>query len=248
MTNLYVEDGVIRCSKSGADEEYVFQSLEAFQENSYIVLSNNGKQKVRIHYSSLQIGGVNYGTAALTTDAIAALLATLVSSGGGGGGGGGDASASNQSTQITAANLTNTKLDEIKVKQDTQITTLGTLNTKTPALGQAAMSASQPVVIASDQSNLAVIPLMASGGNVSAQTNATGTNWTAYGSQVCRQCTLSNQTGTTIEVRQGGSGVGLQIPTGAFYTFFGITNTNQLEVRRVDTSNTQVTVTARWEA
>ena len=37
----------------------------------------------------------------------------LVCSGGGGGGGGGDASASNQATQITAANLTNTRLGDI---------------------------------------------------------------------------------------------------------------------------------------
>jgi len=96
-------------------------------------------------------------------------------------------------------------------------------------------------------SNIPVIPSMASGGNISAQTAATGTNWTAYSSQTCKQLTLSNQSGTTIEVRQGGTGVGLQIPTGSFYTFFGITNTNQLEIRRVDTANTQVTITARWE-
>lgn len=89
---------------------------------------------------------------------------------------------------------------------------------------------------------------MASGGNLSIQTAATGTNWTAFASQACKQLTISNQTGTTIEVRQGGSGVGLQVPTGAFYTFFGITNTDQLGIRRVDTSNTQVIVTARWEA
>lgn len=105
------------------------------------------------------------------------------------------------------------------------------------------------VEIKNDAGNpVPVLPSMASGGNISAQTAATGTNWTAYGSQACKQLTLSNQSGTTIEVRQGGGGVGLQIPTGAFYTFFGITNANQLEVRRVDTSNTQVTITARWEA
>jgi hypothetical protein len=79
------------------------------------------------------------------------------------------------------------------------------------------------------------------------QTAATGTNWTAFASQACRQLTVSNQTGTTIEFRQGGSGVGFQIPDGAFFTFFGLTNANQIDARRVDTSNTQVTVTARWE-
>ena len=92
-----------------------------------------------------------------------------------------------------------------------------------------------------------VLPLMASGGNLSVTTAATGTTYTAFASQACKQLTISNQSGTTIEVRQGGAGVAFQIPTAAFYTFFGITNTNQLDVRRVDTSNTQVTVTARWE-
>lgn len=99
-----------------------------------------------------------------------------------------------------------------------------------------------------DNSKTPVVPSMTTGGHLSAQTAATGTNWTAYGSQACKQLTLSNQTGSMIEVRQGGAGVGFQIPTGAFYTFFGLTNANQLEIRRVDTLNTQLTVTARWES
>ena len=41
------------------------------------------------------------------------LPVTVVSGGGGGGGGSGDASAANQATQITAANLTNTRLGDI---------------------------------------------------------------------------------------------------------------------------------------
>jgi hypothetical protein len=111
--------------------------------------------------------------------------------------------------------------------------TLSALNTKTPAV---------------DNNRSPVIPSMFNGGNISVQTAATGTNYTAFASQVCKQLTLSNQSGVTIEVRQGAAGVALQIPTGAFYTFFGITNANQLDVRRVDTQNTQVTITARWEA
>jgi hypothetical protein len=94
---------------------------------------------------------------------------------------------------------------------------------------------------------LEINPRMNRGGHLSAQTNATGTNWTAYSSQECDQMTLSNQTGTNIEVREGGSGVGFIIPTATFYTFFGITNANQLQIRRADQLNTQVTVTARWE-
>lgn len=117
--------------------------------------------------------------------------------------------------------------------QTTGNTSLGSIDTKTPAL---------------DNNRVPVIPSMASGGNISITTASTGTNFTAFASQVCKQLTLSNQSGTVVEVRQGATGVALQIPTGAFYTFFGITNTNQLDVRRTDVSNTQITLTARWEA
>lgn len=127
-------------------------------------------------------------------------------------------------------------------------TTLTTLSGKFGTIGQKAMAASAPVVIASDQSAIPVVPTMSSGGNLSATTAATGTNWTAFGSQALRQLTISNQTGATLEFRQGGAGVGFQVPTANFYTFFGLTNANQIEVRRVDTTNTQVTVTARWES
>jgi hypothetical protein len=95
---------------------------------------------------------------------------------------------------------------------------------------------------------LGVTPQMSSAGHIDAQTNATGTNWTAFGSQACKQMLISNQTGVSLEVRHGGSGVGVRIPTGAMMPFYGLTNANQLEVRRVDTSNTQVTVQARWES
>lgn len=92
-----------------------------------------------------------------------------------------------------------------------------------------------------------VIPQMANGGHISIQTAANGTDWVAFENKTCKQLNVSNQTGNTIEVRQDGSGVGLQIPTGAFYTFFGLVNSNQLSVRRLDLGTGQLTVTARWE-
>lgn len=92
------------------------------------------------------------------------------------------------------------------------------------------------------------VPSFTTSGNISAQTSATGANFVAFGSQLCKKLTISNQTGTTIEVRQNGTGVAFQIPTGNFYIFTGITNANQLSIRRSDSSNTQVTVTARWES
>jgi hypothetical protein len=196
---------------------------------------------------------------------------------GGGGGGGGDASAANQELEIAELTAIKTSVQLIDdtvethsgnkflmmggrhgsgagaVKElavdsngDLQIdvktsalptgasteTTLTAINTKTPTL---------------DNSKQPVIPSMTTGGNLSVQTNATGANFTAFASQACKQLTLSNQSGVMLEVQQGGAGIGLQLPNGTFYTFYGITNTNQLGVRRFDQSSSQVTVTARWE-
>ncbi len=95
---------------------------------------------------------------------------------------------------------------------------------------------------------VATIPAMASGGHLSVTTATTGTNFTAFAAQACKQLTILNDTGTKLEVRQDGAGVAIRVPDGAVMTFFGLTNANQLGVRRVDVSNTQVTATARWEA
>lgn len=91
-------------------------------------------------------------------------------------------------------------------------------------------------------------PVMTSGGHISATTATVGANYVPFGTQVCRQVTLSNQTGTLIEVRQDGAGVGFQIPTGAIHTFYGVINSDTLSIRRFDAAITQVTVTARWES
>ncbi|WP_138994008.1 hypothetical protein [Larkinella sp. C7] len=90
--------------------------------------------------------------------------------------------------------------------------------------------------------------LVTPAGNTSAQTAATGTNYTTFASQVCSQLTLFNNTAAAIDVQQGGAGAAVSVPVGASFTFVGITNANQLGVRRTDTSNTQVTVGARWQA
>lgn len=87
-----------------------------------------------------------------------------------------------------------------------------------------------------------------SAGNISVQTAAVGSDWTAFASQTCERLIVLNTTGTTLEFRQGGAGASLQIPNSAGFTFEGITNANQIEIRRVDLSNTQVTAYCRWEA
>jgi hypothetical protein len=129
------------------------------------------------------------------------------------------------------------------------IGTTGSLATSTlQTSGNLSLSNIDGKLPALDNSRVSVLPSMAGGGNIAVTTATTGSNYTAFTSQVCKQLTLSNQSGTVVEVRQGATGVALQIPTGTFYTFFGITNTNQLDVRRTDVSNTQITLTARWEA
>lgn len=108
--------------------------------------------------------------------------------------------------------------------------------------------AKQDAVIAALAGNLATVPRMTSGGNTSAQTAATGTNYTLFASQACKQLTIVNNTGTALEFRQDAAGVAVPVFDQSSFTIFGITNANQIGIRRVDTSNTQVTAQARWEA
>lgn len=79
---------------------------------------------------------------------------------------------------------------------------------------------------------------------ISALTAAVGSNYTAFGSVACTSLEISNNTGTTIEYRRGATGTAFPIPTGTVKKIVGITNANQIDIRRTDTSNTQVTVYA----
>ena len=95
---------------------------------------------------------------------------------------------------------------------------------------------------------LGVVPQMTSGGHLAVTTSATSGAYVDFAAQACKQVTLVNNTGTTLEVQQGGSGVAIALFPGVPFTLFGITNMNTIGVRRVDLSTTQVTVQARWEA
>ncbi len=94
-----------------------------------------------------------------------------------------------------------------------------------------------------------VQPAMQSGGFTSAQTNATGANWTAFPSKKCLRLVIFNTTGTDIEIAQDGdTSKTLTIPSSQPFELYGIWDAAQISVRRFDQSNTQVTVKARWEA
>ena len=95
---------------------------------------------------------------------------------------------------------------------------------------------------------LNVVPCMNSGGHTSANTHATvGTTFVVFGAQACKQLTVFNNTGVAIEVQQGGAGVSVPIQDKTFFTFFGLTNANQLGIRRVDVTAGALTVQARYE-
>jgi hypothetical protein len=88
------------------------------------------------------------------------------------------------------------------------------------------------------------IPLASSAIIVSIQTSTTGSNWVSFSSQACNALDIVNVSGFTIEYRRGGTGDSIPIPTGSARLVVGITNASDISLRRVDLSNTQITITS----
>lgn len=185
---------------------------------------------------------------------------------GGVGGGGGGSSDTTEATQLLVKTAVQNLDADVGAKADAVATTdTGTFSITAlikrglqrwtsllailPAsLGAKASAASLPVVLASDQATLSVAPVLTAGGHISATTAVSGTGYTAFGAQACKQVTICNGSGVDIGVTVGGAGVEVPVFAGTYMTFFGITNASQLHVRRVDTGVVQVPVTARWES
>lgn len=159
----------------------------------------------------------------------------------------------------TALGTTNTSLTTINTSVGTVNTSLGTVNTSvgavTTAVNAVTTKLNASIAVTGPLTNtelrasaVGVVPQMASGGNMSVQTAATGSTYTAFASQACKQLTIVNDSGTTVLFQQGGTGVGVPVLDGTAFTIFGITNANQIGLKRKDDSNTQVTLAARWEA
>ena len=91
-------------------------------------------------------------------------------------------------------------------------------------------------------------PQMAQGGNLNVTTGADGTTFVTLVDRPCRHVTIGNNTGTKIEIQQDGTGVGFPVFDQTYFTLYGLSNASQIGVRRVDQSNAQVVVNARWEA
>lgn len=80
-----------------------------------------------------------------------------------------------------------------------------------------------------------------------AQTAATGANWVQLADHACQQVSFINDTGFTILVRYGTAAKSMPLPDGSGYTFRGLASSNGLQIKRKDSSNTQVTISYNWE-
>jgi len=176
----------------------------------------------------------------------AAVGAEVVISAGSGGGGGGSVTLTNfPATQpVSAAALPLPTGAATSALQTTGNTAVTTMSAKLPAaLGSTTAAASLSVTPATDanvarESYSTVTPL-------SLATANPGSGFAQFGSQACTSLDLVNNTGTTLEYRRGAGGtVYIPIPPGTSRLIQGITNANQIYVRRVDQSNTVVTMVA----
>lgn len=79
---------------------------------------------------------------------------------------------------------------------------------------------------------------------LSLTTSATGASFVTFSSQTCDALDLVNASTATIEYRRNGAGAAMPIPAGSSRLILGITNANQIGIRRLDTSNTQVSIAA----
>jgi hypothetical protein len=79
---------------------------------------------------------------------------------------------------------------------------------------------------------------------LSLTTAATGSNYTAFASTTCQSLDIVNTSSVAIEYRRGGAGNAMTILSGSSRLVVGITDANQIAVRRVDQSNTQITIPA----
>lgn len=93
-------------------------------------------------------------------------------------------------------------------------------------------------------SALQVSPVFSGGANLSISTAA---SYTPFPTQTCKQLTLANNTGVTVQVQQGGSGAAQPVFPGTYYVFYGLTDASSLAVERADGTATAVTVNARCE-
>lgn len=75
-------------------------------------------------------------------------------------------------------------------------------------------------------------------------TSGTGTPYVDFGSIACTSMDIVNTTNIDVEYIRNGTGTAMPIPAGTSRLVQGITNANQISVRRADTSTAQITIYA----
>lgn len=84
---------------------------------------------------------------------------------------------------------------------------------------------------------------------LSLSSNTTGATWNTFTSiKPATVLHVLNNTGTTLSFRRSGdTSAEFQLPTGMAWSFRGLTDTAQIQMRRTDVSGTSVTVYAEAE-
>ena len=85
-------------------------------------------------------------------------------------------------------------------------------------------------------------------GTLKVTTAATGTNYAAMPDKAARVVTLCNASGTAIHIRKaGGTEDPYVLADGGAEVFPVLGNAKEIEIKRVDDSDTQVTLTAHYD-
>jgi hypothetical protein len=83
-------------------------------------------------------------------------------------------------------------------------------------------------------------------GGLSVQSAATGTDYTALPSNLATTCDVLNTTGTDLYIKNTSVATPFILPSGSAVQIFVTANTSEIQFRRLDGSNTQVTLHAQY--
>lgn len=115
-------------------------------------------------------------------------------------------------------------------------------------VGLALPGSGGPVIAGTPSNPLTVTPKISSGGNLRLTlTNGTST-FLPFGDQACSRLLLINATGQTVEFQRGGAGDAVPLLNGMTVPIEGLTNANQISVKRSGVNNAGEVVGAVWEA
>jgi len=84
---------------------------------------------------------------------------------------------------------------------------------------------------------------------LSLSSNTTGTTWNSFSTvNPATVLHVLNNSGTTLSFRRSGdTSAEFQLPTGVAWSFRGLSDSSQIQMRRTDTSNSSVTIYAEVE-